>query len=854
MGCVSSKLEDAKLVALCRKRRDLIRDAVHHRYALASSHAAYFRSLCAIGDALERFVEEDLSFATSSSPSVDSSPVLTIPSSEGKVGTTRSKAGGSTPGSSFSHLHEQDEDSHLHFSSDEDDVDEDHGGGMPGIYKSYSPPTRFEGVGNSNVYYYSNNNNNNHNNGSINMNYMRHSSETPNTVYQNPYPTQYETYGHGDEGGGGYFGGASSSNANGGWYPTYNNYYNYPPPPAIPAPTASPPPTPPPPPPGGSSWDFLDPFRTYEQVYSSYPIGSFRSSANSSEVREKEGIPDLEDETEHNAVNEPDIGKTDGSRISVGKATSSSQDKCVLEESMENERHSIGSSPGCIESGSSDDGCILKGDGEDDEVVKKRGVTFEIDTSLETEKSEPNIATALSTQGARDVREVIKEIQEQFIEASAFGEDVSVLLEVGKMRHRTRKTIFRVLSYRILDNLSMKASRGESHQTFKHPRVSAARKVKTRHRDYNRSGNMKFNGLSATLDKLYVWEKKLFREVKDEEKLRISYDKNFKKLKFLKDRGADSHKIEATLVSMHNLMTKIDITIKSIEVISSNVQKLRDEELRPQLTELIQRWKKMWNCLFNCHRKQYLAITDSKTRNILAKIGSQNNYVSKASKQLEMELLNWSFCFSDWINTQKNYLGSLNEWLLNCLNVEPEVTTDGEMPFSPGRIGAPAIFITCNDWHQALNVISEHEVENNMSDFILKLHTLWEIQDKERQQKQKCEFLTHDLARKLNTWYKENEMHRQIDDFPDTKSTVVSENGVPPLAKQQHTLPLDSERKKLEDEKEKHREMEKNVHVEAAKTLRMGLIPVFESLGSFAVGMLKAYDELRIPNSDGLTT
>lgn len=447
MGCGSSKLEDAKLVTLCKKRRDLIRDAVDHRYALASSHAAYFRSLCAIGDALERFVEEDLSFASSSSPSGDSSPVLTIPSSEGKVGTVRSKfgefgreaGGGSTPRSSISHIHEEEEeDSHLHFSSDEDDVDGDHGGGMPGIYKSYSSPTRFGGVRNSNIYYYNNNNNI-----SSNMNYMKHSSQTPNTVYQNPYPPQYGTYDNGDEGGGSYFGGASSSNANGGWYPTYNNYYNYQPPPVIPPPTASPPPTPPPPPPGGSSWDFLDPFRTYEQVYSSYPMGSFRSSANSSEVREKEGIPDLEDEIEHDAVNGSDIGKADGSRIPVDKVTSSSQDKYVMEKSMENERHSIGSSPRCIESGSSEDGSILKGGGEDNEVIRKRGVTFEIDTSLETEKSEPSIATALSTQGSRDVREVIKEIQEQFIEASAFGEDVAVLLEVGKMRHQTRKTIFR---------------------------------------------------------------------------------------------------------------------------------------------------------------------------------------------------------------------------------------------------------------------------------------------------------------------------------------------------------------------------------------------------------------------------
>lgn len=74
----------------------------------------------------------------------------------------------------------------------------------------------------------------------------------------------------------------------------------------------------------------------------------------------------------------------------------------------------------------------------------------------------------------------------------------------------------------------------------------------------------------------------------DEERLRIIYEKLCKKLKRLDDHGADSTKIDATHASIRKLSTKIDVCIKAADAISSRIHKLRDEELQPQLTDLIQ--------------------------------------------------------------------------------------------------------------------------------------------------------------------------------------------------------------------------------------------------------------------------
>lgn len=65
------------------------------------------------------------------------------------------------------------------------------------------------------------------------------------------------------------------------------------------------------------------------------------------------------------------------------------------------------------------------------------------------------------------------------------------------------------------------------------------------------------------------------------------YEKQHKKLKTLDEEGAEARKIDATRASMRRLLTKLDVSIKAIDTISSRIHKLRDEELQPQLTELV---------------------------------------------------------------------------------------------------------------------------------------------------------------------------------------------------------------------------------------------------------------------------
>jgi hypothetical protein len=74
--------------------------------------------------------------------------------------------------------------------------------------------------------------------------------------------------------------------------------------------------------------------------------------------------------------------------------------------------------------------------------------------------------------------------------------------------------------------------------------------------------------------------------------LRITYDKEWKRLKELDASGAEPYKIDTTRASIRTLLTRINISIRSAKVISRRIHILRDDELHPHLVTLIQGYAK----------------------------------------------------------------------------------------------------------------------------------------------------------------------------------------------------------------------------------------------------------------------
>lgn len=250
--------------------------------------------------------------------------------------------------------------------------------------------------------------------------------------------------------------------------------------------------------------------------------------------------------------------------------------------------------------------------------------------------------------------------------------------------------------------------------------------------------------------------------------------------------------------------------------------------------------------MFKCHQKQFKAILESKFSSLRAKRNSN----LRATLELEMELLNWRESFNNWVSAQKSYIDCLNGWLLRCLNREPEQTADGVAPFSPGRVGAPPIFVICNDWAQAMQRSSQDKVSTAMKNFTLKVHELWERQDEEQKQRMKTEFVSKDLEKHLKMLRMEKGKLEQHQDSLSDKtmvSKVPSEGGVSHL--DDLKVDLDSMRKKMEEERDRHKEAVRLVHDAASTSVQSGLVPIFESLGNFTSEVLKGYEDVRIESS-----
>lgn len=994
MGCSGSKVDDLPLVIRCRERRDLIKAAADHRYALAAAHLSYFRSLKGVGDALRKFVEEELVVGASSSSTTTaaSSPVVTLHSldddeeeHDGDVEAKRNKKikgnyehqgklnkrkpknlSSDDSGSGDSHVHhghrhDDDSDSHVHLSSD-DDSDANHhrmhhhgfdsedenihahhdsgpypnryGYGMlneppPGYAAMYGMPPGYgmmnelpPGYGMMNApppeaywgpfpsYFgpnepyqawepptYENPDTNFRN---TNVYYMKKSSPVMRTVIHEAEPMT-NGFSHS------YFSQPFES----------ERFYGYPM-----GPHGQPergldgrkqgsrPDPPPPPSPKVSTWDFLNPFDAYDSGYAGYYAqygygkGSSASSPDSTEVRKREGIPDLEEETENEVSRDAQKGKRvseDVKRSYAGEGTSGSRPVPLSSEdsskrvplrknndagyrgmsfqtsaesnpkdvpfqttegsakqtssSQRYKEGSLGAVPsdkseatGSINLSESSSDSILSSKSPEDVHVKKKEVSFEVDETLkhEIDSSKLSSLTTLSPHGTRDLREVVAEIRDEFAVASDNGKEVALMLEVGKVPYQPN--FIRVVLSRVLYLMSPSLS------TYPVSRRSVRLAAKTMKMAKSYFGDINIAGkpcnLSCTLEKLYAWEKKLYKEVKDEERLRVIYEKLCKRLRTLDEQGAESSKIEPVRASIRKLLTKLNICIKTIGSISNRIDKLRDEELQPQVAELIHGLIRMWKSMFRCHQKQFQAIMESKVRALKANTSFQKEDSGlRATLELEMELRTWLGHFNNWISTQKSYVESLNGWLLRCLLYEPEETADGPAPFSPGRLGAPPVFVICNDWYQAMGTISETTVANAMNNFASSLRELWEKQDEEQRQRLNADDLSKDFKDQLKTVHMDKKKaEREKDTMSDRNraSIVPSKGRVSRL--DDLKVDLDTVGKRLAEEKARHRDAVKIVHDAASSSVQGGLVPIFKALESFSLEVLKAHEQVRLRN------
>ncbi|KAL5098147.1 hypothetical protein RYX36_002474 [Vicia faba] len=733
MGCSQSKLDDEESVQLCKDRKKFIKQAVEQRTRFATGHIAYVESMKRVSAALRDYIEGD----EPREFSLDS--VVTPPFTPVKKKTNPRIANGNGNGNG--------------------------NGFVPISAKSFAPSSIEFGVG-PNSFTPSPIEFGVGPNSTLRMNYFRPGGNPAVLVEErppSPVIARMEAYAPMQQYGvDGYFAMQSSP-------PMNPSIFPYSPPNVRP--------NIPPPSPQNAQWDFFwNPFSSLD--YYGYPSRSSHDQNGMDDeyrglrqVREEEGIPDLEeDETEHedyvvkrNVVEERTRNDINPTRNDINP----SKEEVVVEDLGDEDEDEDDD-----DEDDGDDNDDNDDDGEEDEEV---GTDDETETETETEhhakdsqQTHGNASFEVSkNQAARHIEsshremeigkqepkdemagftvyvnrrptsmaEVINDLEAQFKTVCNAANDVSVLLEAKKAQylltsneHSASKLLNPVALFR-------SASRSSSSRflvnssTTREERCEAGKDVSKEH--CRLSGSHQ-----STLDKLNEWEKKLYEEVKCGERVRIAYEKKCKQLSNYEVKGEDPS-ADKTRASIRDLDTQITVSIHSVEAISRRIETLRDEELHPQLLELVQGLEKMWKVMAECHQTQKRTLDEAKI--LLAGTPSKSqsrrqqpsismtdpNRLARSASILETELRNWRNTFESWITSQRSYIQALTGWLLRCVRSEPDDVSNLP-PYSPQRMSnTHPLFGLIVQWSRRLDGVREKAVLDGMDFFAAGMGSLY---------------------------------------------------------------------------------------------------------------------------------
>lgn len=811
MGCATSKLDASDVILQCKERRKAIKEAVNCRQDFAIAHVAYIETLRNVGMALRRFSEGEVSETSPKSPSTPvlrlqeashvSTPIATLSPPRADLSSSSCSCSSSPPPTPPHSVPSAVTPTSMKATSPVS---------PPAVPTSASPPA------------------------SSRASHFSQSSPPPLTQASSPRksvaeapPPPYSVNGMGSPDRGSDFSPPFYSPRE----DDADNYFMaYSPsqhvirsPPPMPSPSQN-----------TSSWfsvyDIFDappiPYNLLEQRRRKQgggveeddneevaPAPAPGPAPDYERARKEEEIPDLEDVEAKDDEEVRSVKSVEKPKPVEEKAFSA----------VQGERTDAAKKPASPEIHS--EVAVAKPNGKIVEpIVVAPTSEKEVVVVVESKGSpEQELAVVTSGQG-RDLTGAVKHIHMHFARACRSGKDVSSMLETQMVYH----------------HLGFVDSK-DNTKVFNAITMHWSRKSSLAMRDAYDENDMAACGMfgshASTLERLYAWEKKLYDEVKAGELIRIAFDRKCQQLHNLDAKGGDPVAIDKTRAALKKLDTRLIVALRAIHLASMRIQKLTNEELYPQLDDLVGGLMSMWEVMFECHKAQAAIAAEMQTieNSIAANEASEAHL--KATSQLEYELEKWQDHFQRWINAQKNYIHTLHAWLSNC-HLEPERDSKGRA-VSPHWSGKPAIFHLLSNWKDALLKLEEPQrAVDAISDFSVVVHSLEIEQAGELDLKKSAERSARDLD------YSTRSLRRLEDKYieykEETNVDIVSKKS----SMETRRADVDSRRSLVENEKRRHTEVMLDRKEKTLSRFRQHLPLVFEAMASFAKEAVKTYEKL----------
>ncbi|XP_073032323.1 uncharacterized protein [Primulina eburnea] len=478
-----------------------------------------------------------------------------------------------------------------------------------------------------------------------------------------------------------------------------------------------------------SQWDFFwNPFSSLD--YCSYPSKNIFDQTNIEDenkklwqVQEEEGIPELEEETVQEGIDNSTSKKVK-ERCKVNESDNRDKADAEVTEELEINKPIQGSQ---------------SNENQSIEVAKFQNIgrisTKENMVAGCELKEETHGFTAYVDRRPTSMSEVMKDLEDQFMALCKAAKEVSSILETSRAKYSSSANDLTAL--KMLNPVAFFRSTSSRLSLPKNLDDTLTSKYDERYEsssDLSEESCMFSESHQSTLNRLYAWEKKLYQEVREGARVRMAYEKKCAQLRNLEMKGEDRCFVDKTRDAIRDLQTRMKISVHSVEAVSKRIETLRDEELEPQITELVCGLARMWEVMAECHQLQKRTIDEAKillvrtpskpARNEKYKImpPSEWHNLHQSAANLEEELRNWRSCFDMWVVSQRSYVHALAGWLLCCIRVNKN---SEKQPFSSQiSLGAPPIFGTCIQWSEVLDTIHESSVLNGLDFFAAGLGSL----------------------------------------------------------------------------------------------------------------------------------
>lgn len=548
------------------------------------------------------------------------------------------------------------------------------------------------------------------------------------------------------------------------------------------------------------AWDFFNPFDEVrrEEVVSSSFSGSSQEELRV--VREKEGIPDLEE---------------DGERV-------------MSERKVENVTNA-GDGGGKSENKNTD---MRNGDDHDTNMSQ-------------SEKNSFRMINTPTASNERELLEALKDVEDHFIRAYESGLDVCRMLEANRVHLQSGLEELKESSNKLIRSITWSRSQLSRSSSCKSLASCSSRSSSTwtelKTDVFDDYGGMESGSHSLTLGRLYAWEKKLYEEVKAAEQTRKTYEQKCSQMRNRNTKRDGLYSGDKTRAEVKDLHSRILVAIRSAETISERIEKLRDEELQPQLIELLHGLMRNWQIMLESHETQNRIMFEVKSFNCPTYGKFCNDSHRLATLQLVAELHNWRSCFVAYLCSQKSYIEALSGWLAKFIAPEVELCSKKRSSAPTLRVNGPPLLATCHEWLASLEKLPKEAVSCALKSFGKDMRALWVQQGEEQKHKRKVDGLAKELERKVLA-FQRTESRILGSKLSEKDIEVNVRNRIEYLAERKNML--DMLRKRIDAEKLKHITVMEQTQQITVKGFQTGFYSVFGSLVEFSKASIKMYANL----------